>query len=100
MKISTSVLRRFVEVPDDGRTLRNLFDDIGVEVKRHDIERGLFTLELLANRGDHHCYIGLAREISGRTGTATGRPECVRRASDATTAVPSNASGTQGPRRL
>jgi phenylalanyl-tRNA synthetase beta chain len=75
VKISTSVLRRFVEVPDDGRTLRNLFDDIGVEVKRHDIERGLFTLELLANRGDHHCYIGLAREISGRTGTATCGPE-------------------------
>ena len=75
MKISTSVLRRFVEVPEDGRTLRNLLDDIGVEVKRHDIDGGLFTLELLANRGDHHCYVGLAREISGRTGTGTCGPE-------------------------
>ena len=75
MKISTSVLRRFVEVPDDGRDLRNLLDDIGVEVKRHDIDAGLFTLELLANRGDHHCYVGLAREISGRTGTGTCGPE-------------------------
>ena len=66
MKISTSVLRRFVEVPEDGRTLRNLLDDIGVEVKRHDIDAGLFTLELLANRGDHHIGLGDdARKITG-----------------------------------
>jgi phenylalanyl-tRNA synthetase beta chain len=27
-----------------------------------------FTVELLANRGDHHCYAGIAGEVGGRTG--------------------------------
>ena len=74
MKISTSVLQQYITLPSDGRDVRNLLDDIGVEVKRHDIETGKLTLELLANRGDHHCYAGLAREISGRTGDAVCRP--------------------------
>ena len=75
MKISADVLGRFIKLPSSGRALRDLLDDIGVEVKKHDTETGRFTLELLANRGDHHCYIGLSREISGRTGEATCRPE-------------------------
>jgi phenylalanyl-tRNA synthetase beta chain len=28
----------------------------------------VFNCELLANRGDHYCYEGIAREVSGRTG--------------------------------
>ena len=75
MKISADVLGRFIKLPSSGRALRDLLDDIGLEVKKHDTETGRFTLELLANRGDHHCYIGLSREISGRTGEATCRPE-------------------------
>ena len=75
MKINADTLRRYIDIPEDGRALRNLLDDIGIEVKRHDIASGAFTLELLANRGDHHCYIGLAREISGRTGASTCRPD-------------------------
>ena len=74
MKINAATLRRYIDLPEDGRDLRNLLDDIGVEVKRHDPSSDKFTLELLANRGDHHCYVGLAREISGRTGAATCRP--------------------------
>ena len=74
MKINAETLRRYIDIPEDGRELRNLLDDIGVEVKRHDESNGKFTLELLANRGDHHCYVGLAREISGRTGAPTCRP--------------------------
>ena len=68
MKISTAILRQYVELPSTARELRMLLDDIGIEVKRYDETQGLFTLELLANRGDHHCYQGIAREISGRTG--------------------------------
>ena len=52
-----------------------LLDDIGIEVKRHDVERDAFTVELLANRGDHHCYVGLAREVNGRTGGGICAPE-------------------------
>jgi phenylalanyl-tRNA synthetase beta chain len=78
MKIGLEVLSRFIRVPRTGpRALRDLLDDLGIEVKRQEeSEIGtLFTLELLANRGDHHCYAGIAREISGRTGDALCTPE-------------------------
>ena len=75
MKISADVLRRFVSTPEDGRELRLLLDDVGIEVKRHDTAADTFTVELLANRGDHHSYLGLAREISGRTGGGVCAPE-------------------------
>jgi len=78
MKISAEILKRFIKLPESGRAIRELLDDIGIEVKRHDPETDKFTLELLANRGDHHCYVGLAREISGRTGDGTCRPEFAR----------------------
>ena len=72
MKICAEVLDRFIALQHSGHDLRMLLDDVGLEVKRHDGSR--FTLELLANRGDHHCYQGLAREISGRTGAPTCGP--------------------------
>lgn len=77
MKISANVLRRFCSgVPQDAKALRKLLDDLGVEVKRLDQQPGdaLLTLELLANRGDHHCYVGVAREIAARTKTALSLP--------------------------
>jgi len=73
MKISANVLRRFCAgVPADPKALRRLLDDVGIEVKRLDRqgEDAWLTLELLANRGDHHCYAGVAREIAARTKTA------------------------------
>jgi phenylalanyl-tRNA synthetase beta chain len=72
MKIAHDVLERFTDLPSDPRELRMLLDDLGLEVKRVDRTDGpaVFTLELLANRGDHHCYEGIAREITGRTGLA------------------------------
>ena len=75
MRITADVLRRFVKLPEEGRAIRMLLDDIGIEVKRHDVERDAFTVELLANRGDHHCYVGLAREVNGRTGGGICAPE-------------------------
>src|SRR5690554_3615514 len=70
MRIAHDVLRRYVDLPDDPRVLRELLDDLGFEVKRVESgpEGAIFTLELLANRGDHHAYEGVAREISARTG--------------------------------
>ncbi|MCB9741124.1 MAG: phenylalanine--tRNA ligase subunit beta [Alphaproteobacteria bacterium] len=67
MKLSVDVLRRFIRLSGDDDALRDLLDDCGLEVKRQD-GPGRFTLELLANRGDHHAYDGVARELSGRTG--------------------------------
>ncbi len=73
MKISADILSRYIVLTQTGHDLRMLLDDVGLEVKRHDASH--FTLELLANRGDHHCYQGLARELSGRTGAAICGPE-------------------------
>lgn len=69
MKIVIDHLRAWVDLPDDA-ALRGLFDDVGLEVKRAGPgPHGLtFTLELLANRGDHRCYAGVARELMARLG--------------------------------
>ena len=70
MKIRLDVLNRFIRMPDDPAAARVLLDEVGVEVKRFDPSAPgvAMTLELLANRGDHHCYLGIAREVGGRTG--------------------------------
>lgn len=67
MKIAIDRLRAYVDLPDDA-ALRPLFDDVGLEVKRaYPTPQGLtFTLELLANRGDHRSYAGVARELGAR----------------------------------
>ncbi|MEQ1565441.1 MAG: phenylalanine--tRNA ligase subunit beta [Myxococcota bacterium] len=77
MKIASDVLRRWVDLPEDPHELRQLLDLCGLEVKRVEpLADGAtgFTLELLANRGDHHCYEGLARELYGHVGTALRVP--------------------------
>lgn len=70
MKICVDSLRKYIDIPADVRELHELMEDIGLEIKRVDnLENNtVFTLELLANRGDHHCYVGVAREIHARTG--------------------------------
>jgi phenylalanyl-tRNA synthetase beta chain len=77
MKISSNVLRRFCAgTPAEPKALRRLLDDLGLEVKRmeaHGADQHL-TLELLANRGDHHCYAGVAREVAARTRTQLNVP--------------------------
>lgn len=70
MKIARDVLERFTDLPTDNHELRVLLDEVGIEVKRVEDTDGplTFSVELLANRGDHHCYRGVAREVVGRTG--------------------------------
>lgn len=78
MKISANVLRRFCPgAPSEIKALRRLLDDVGVEVKRVDAQGSdqHLTLELLANRGDHHCYAGVAREVAARTRTPLVLPQ-------------------------
>jgi phenylalanyl-tRNA synthetase beta chain len=76
VRILLEHLRRYVALPEDPRTVRDLLEDVGIEVKRsHTTPEGIaFTVELLANRGDHHCYAGIAREIGGRTGGVVWLP--------------------------
>ena len=76
MRIATDVLQRFIAAPTDQQALRHLLDDTGLEVKRveHDGVSDVFTLELLANRGDHRCYEGVARELDGRLGVGIRVP--------------------------
>ena len=73
MHISANVLRKYISCPRENTELRHLLDDVGIEVKK--VENDIFTVELLANRGDHYCYAGIAREISGRLGGAICLPE-------------------------
>jgi phenylalanyl-tRNA synthetase beta chain len=78
MRIAHDVLQRFLDVPSQVDALRALMDDMGLEVKRvQEAPNGqsIFTLELLANRGDHHCYEGVATELCGRLGGMVRVPE-------------------------
>lgn len=76
MHLTLDVLRRFTDLPAEPARARLLMDQAGLEVKRIDLQApGVpLTLELLANRGDHHCYVGVARELSGRTGAPVHEP--------------------------
>lgn len=76
MRIRRSVLARYIDVPREPRRLRDLLDEVGIEVKRMEEVPGdlAMTLELLANRGDHHAYNGIAREISGHTSATVATP--------------------------
>lgn len=69
MKINIAVLKKYINISVDTDALRDIMEDIGLEVKRTDTmsDEDVLTLELLANRGDHHSYFGIAREIHGRT---------------------------------
>ena len=70
MRILLEHLRNHVEMPESARDARELLDDVGIEVKTAEAtDYGtVFNVELLANRGDHYAYSGIAREVSGRTG--------------------------------
>jgi phenylalanyl-tRNA synthetase beta chain len=61
-------LRTHIDLPDSPREVREFLDDVGIEVKTAETTAlgTVFNVELLANRGDHYAYDGLARELSGR----------------------------------
>jgi phenylalanyl-tRNA synthetase beta chain len=70
------MLEKLLEIPecpaDSAATsaLRQTLDDVGLEVKGVEISGDtgvVFTIETLANRGDHLYALGVARELSART---------------------------------
>ncbi len=78
MKISINHLKQYyADLSSDAKAMRNRFDELGLEVKRLSKESSdiILTLELLANRGDHMSYWGVATEFAGRFGGQVKMPE-------------------------
>ncbi len=76
MKLYVRMLEKLIELPEcpietaAKSPLRHLLDDVGLEVKGVEVSSQagvVFTIESLANRGDHLYALGAAREISART---------------------------------
>jgi phenylalanyl-tRNA synthetase beta chain len=69
MKILLEHLRTHIDMPSHVAEARELLDEVGIEVKSAETNDlgTVFNVELLANRGDHYCYQGIAREVRGRT---------------------------------
>lgn len=97
MKLHVRLLEKFIEIPEcppeiaARSQLRHLLDDIGLEVKACDVtpEKGvIFTIETLANRGDHLPVIGVAREISARTLAQIKLPTLAAKLSEKKVSVP------------
>ena len=85
MKIRLSLLEKFVELPaGEGHELRQLFDDLGLEVKDVAGEGAdrVFTLETLAQRGDHLFALGIAREFAARSLSTIKQPQFSQDLSD------------------
>jgi len=73
-------LRTHTDMPASVAEARELLDEVGIEVKSVETSDvgTVFNCELLANRGDHYCYQGVAREVRGRTGGALRFPKLHR----------------------
>ncbi|MCE7082636.1 phenylalanine--tRNA ligase beta subunit-related protein [Streptomyces sp. ST2-7A] len=90
MRVNLSLLRRHrPELPTSTRSVCEVLEDLGLEVKRlQETSLGeVVTLELLANRGDHHCYTGIARELGGRFEVPTPLPATAPLTTDEDTKV-------------
>lgn len=76
MKFLLEHLATYTDLPQHSAEARELLDEVGVEVKSLDTSSlgTVVNCELLANRGDHYCYHGVAREVRGRTGGALRFP--------------------------
>ena len=96
MKFHVRMVEKLLELPecplDSAGTspLRHTLDDIGLEVKGVEAssDRGVvFTIETLANRGDHLYALGVARELSARTLAQISVPSVAGQLSDRKSSV-------------
>ncbi len=80
MRFLLEHLRTHTDLPASAHDVRELLDEVGIEVKTVDAtpEGTVVNCELLANRGDHYCYNGVAREVAGRTGGSLRYPRGLR----------------------
>ncbi len=83
MKFHVRMIEKLLELPEcpiesaGTSALRHTLDDMGLEVKGVEANSDagvVFTIETLANRGDHLYAIGVARELSARTLTQISLP--------------------------
>ena len=76
MKFLLEHLHTHTDLPAAPAEARELLDEVGIEVKSLETNSlgTVVNCELLANRGDHYCYHGVAREVRGRTGGALRFP--------------------------
>ncbi|HEX2834630.1 MAG TPA: phenylalanine--tRNA ligase subunit beta [Thermoanaerobaculia bacterium] len=77
MRFLLEHLNTHTEMPSSVHDAREVLDEVGIEVKTVDAtaQGTVFNCELLANRGDHYCYNGVAREVTGRTGKPLHFPQ-------------------------
>lgn len=90
MKLQLELLEKFVDLPTkDTAALRDTLNDLGLEVKDTSDEAGgvIFTIETLANRGDHLSAIGVAREFAARFLSSVKLPAVAAELSDRKTGV-------------
>lgn len=97
MKLHVRLLEKWMEIPEcppeiaNRSQLRHTLDDIGLEVKSVDVtpEKGVvFTIETLANRGDHLYVHGVARELAARTLAQFKLPTLAARLTDRKASLP------------
>lgn len=91
MKLSRALLEKIIELPSANlQEIRHLLDDLGLEVKNIEGEGidAIFTIETLANRGDHLSALGVAREISARLLSSMKVPAMASELSSRKTSLP------------
>nr|WP_246481422.1 phenylalanine--tRNA ligase subunit beta [Amycolatopsis umgeniensis] len=75
--MSVSLLRSYCPaLPAGASDVRQALDEAGIEVKGVESAGGdtVISVELLANRGDHRCYTGVARELAARLDGVVAAP--------------------------
>lgn len=91
MKFHVRMVEKLIELPEciletaGTSPLRHTLDDIGLEVKGVEASADtgvVFTIETLANRGDHLYALGVARELSARTLAKVSIPSLAGQLSD------------------
>ena len=96
MKLHVRMLEKLMELPEcpldaaGSSPLRHTLDDLGLEVKGVETSGDcgvVFTIETLANRGDHLYALGVARELSARSLTQISIPTVAAQLSDRKTSV-------------
>lgn len=80
MKFYLSILREYCPaLPISEHKAVTALDDAGIEVQGIESDEigtdTIVSVELLANRGDHRCYLGVARELAGRLDGVVAAPE-------------------------
>ncbi len=78
MKICYNHLLKYCnKLPQEEVEVYSALEDLGIEIKKITKidDSSVITLELLANRGDHHCYLGIARELSAKFESSLKFPE-------------------------